>query len=65
MDKNKKVISVKLAKNIQIIAGQKGFELPESEYFHLVVEDKYNTASEIVNWLRFINTHRNQTKDSS
>ena len=52
MNKEKKVTSKGLAKKIQDKAINKGFELPESEYYHLVVEDKYNTASEIVNFSR-------------
>ena len=50
MNKENKVTSLKLSKKIHDKAKEKGFELPESECSHLVVEDKYNTTSEIVNF---------------
>ena len=52
MNKENKVTSKPLSKKIHDKAKEKGFELPESEYYHLVVEDGYNTASKIVNFSR-------------
>ena len=52
MDRKQKVTSLELAKELQKVSDKFGFELPESEHSHLVVEDKYNTASEIVNFSR-------------